>query len=330
MRVEVYLLPLVNNSAYNELRQIAGGGTVKYSPSRIPPTTVLRYLLRLPAEAEILKRRGIGDWALLHIDAKGLNLEPLIRSQIGRELGHKISEPDPELVPLLLSAAATDPRKVREAVRELVNGKDRKITESKHRGVTTSQFTTGNGILPRQLHDAIPPRVYAVTWNKALLHRWIDNLLDAPKEKPTDEVEVNTSLYLAPPGGKNVEAISAALEWETHKRALSAVAAWQALHSAGAVTAKMTAEEQAGIARRLLGHVPASPDGSAFVVDRKLGLVTNQRHGLPARPVYHAALGAGSTITQLFSQARSVRIDLRFREDGIHTTMTIDWIAARK
>jgi hypothetical protein len=288
--------------------------------------------MRLPAEEDRLKRVGIGDWALVHLDAQGLDLEPIVRHGIENELGHGAREPEFEKLPLLVSVGATDSTKVRGLLRGLLNltPKEHTIKESKHRDVAVSAYRWEAGAPLLRLFDAIPANAYALTWNKPLLERWIDGILDAPKAKPTDEVEVNTSLYLAPPGGKNVAAISAALEWETHKRALSAVAAWQALYSAGAVAPAMTAGEKADVARRLLGYVPASPDGTAFAFDAKLGQVKNERHGSLSRPVYHAALAAGSGVTELFSQVRSVRVDLRFREDGIHTTMTLDWAAARK
>lgn len=330
-RIEVYLLPLVNNSAYNELRSLTGGGTVRYSPSRIPATTVLRFLVRLPVEMDWSKKTGIGDWAYFHVDAKGLDLAPIVRYGIESELGHKVEYPNPEQVPFLLSMGVADVNVFPNSLLHFLLGKARPVVRTKHREITVNEYNDKKDlIVTDRLYDTIVDKAYALTWNRSLLERWIDNLLDAPKGKPKDEVEVNTALYLAPPGGKNVEAISAALEWETHKKALSAVAAWQALYAAGAISPTMSAQEKAAVARRLLGYVPASPDSTAFVFDTRLGQMKNERHGSLSRPAYHAALAPGSSVTQLFSQVRSVRVDLRFREDGIHTTMTLDWTAARK
>jgi hypothetical protein len=70
--------------------------------------------------------------------------------------------------------------------------------------------------------------------------------------------------------------------------------------------------------------VPVSPDGTAYAYDRRTDEVRNERHGSPRRPQSHASLADGAALKALLGQLRTIRADLRFREDGIHTTLTID------
>jgi hypothetical protein len=392
-RVEVYLLPLLNNSAYNELRRFVGGGTVRYSPSRIPPGTVFRLLTRLEWP-DFAKEVGAGNWALVHLDGRGLNLMPFVRQATGKgpaDPGDRERAADlPLLLGLGVADATTFTAKLREWWEADLKPQDKDLVERNYRGVTIKEaplksvFPDG----PEMLFHALVAGGAYLTWDKALLERTVDEVLDRGKAKPKDEVEANASLYLAPPGGKNAEAISALLAWlhiarlpeprvcsfpreigmvlvsgpligspekaiialslrfsrgfaprrvrksrkvqawETHRRALSAVTAWQTLHEAGAVTARMSYAEKTVVARRLLGYAPASPDGTAFVFDEKLRQVRNERHGSPSRPVFHDRLAPGAGILQLLSQLRSLRVDLRFREDGIHTVLTLSWAPA--
>jgi hypothetical protein len=52
--------------------------------------------------------------------------------------------------------------------------------------------------------------------------------------------------------------------------------------------------------------------------------VVNERHGSFRRPVLHRATADTSALGNLLEQLRSLRADLRFREDGIHTILTVD------
>jgi hypothetical protein len=70
--------------------------------------------------------------------------------------------------------------------------------------------------------------------------------------------------------------------------------------------------------------VPVSPDGAAYSCDRKPDEVVNARHGPRRRPKTPRALAEDAPLEQLLAQLRSIRADPRFREDGIHTVLTID------
>jgi hypothetical protein len=97
---------------------------------------------------------------------------------------------------------------------------------------------------------------------------------------------------------------------------------------------------------RYLGYVPVSPDGALFDYDPKTDEVSNRRHGSPARPVYlspdlvnpqavvkwpapslagsRTESKAASPTGQLLDQFRTLRVDVHFREDGLHTVLTLE------
>ncbi len=85
-----------------------------------------------------------------------------------------------------------------------------------------------------------------------------------------------------------------------------------------------TPQEADDIAYRLLGFVPISPERAGFRYDAAHDEVVNQRHGSFRRPVQAAKLADNSPLQLLLKQVRTVRADLRFREDGIHTVLTLD------
>src|SRR5262249_55070238 len=88
VRVEVYLLPLVQNSEYQWLRDLTGGGVVRYDPSRIPAGTAMQLLFRLsPQSGDLLRYLpGIGDWFSFHLDSRDLPVGKLAGDLIEGDL----------------------------------------------------------------------------------------------------------------------------------------------------------------------------------------------------------------------------------------------------
>jgi hypothetical protein len=82
VRVETYILPLIQNSSYGQLRQVVGGGTTVLDPASISPKTLLQLTTHLNRKGEgradltsvlsILDGRVsfdfLGDWFLLRLD----------------------------------------------------------------------------------------------------------------------------------------------------------------------------------------------------------------------------------------------------------------------
>jgi len=70
--------------------------------------------------------------------------------------------------------------------------------------------------------------------------------------------------------------------------------------------------------------LPISPDGAADRDDNRTDEVIHARHGSLRRPRLHGSLNTKSPLTELLGQLQTVRADLPFREDGIHTILTIE------
>src|SRR5262249_33562625 len=147
----------------------------------------------------------------------------------------------------------------------------------------------------------------------------------AEKEGKTESVEVNSSLYLSPAAAEQAGAfLRHYLERQTNRQALGNEPVWYLLHRTGVVPEGADAEKARGVAFQYLGFVPVSPDGASYEYVRKTDEVVNQRHGSLRKPQVHKELAEGAPLSQLLEQLRSVRADLRFREDGVHTVLTID------
>src|SRR5262249_8773521 len=88
VKLETYILPLVESSVYQELRHWTGGGTVKLDPSRISRKTLIQFQTHIAADlvaegADLLGFLGdtgllggkvrplnfLGDWFLLRLDS---------------------------------------------------------------------------------------------------------------------------------------------------------------------------------------------------------------------------------------------------------------------
>src|SRR5262249_3261519 len=98
---------------------------------------------------------------------------------------------------------------------------------------------------------------------------------------------------------------------------------WASLYRTGVLAPDRDASKAESVAHRYLGFVPVSPDGSVYKYDPKTDEVLNERHGSQRRPKLHADLAEGAPLCRVLEQLRALRADLRFREDGIHTVLTL-------
>jgi hypothetical protein len=192
-----------------------------------------------------------------------------------------------------------------------------------------------NGEIARHFKDKPQPALYYALidggWYISLRPEPIKDLIDqsvARKEgkevKKGETVDINNSLYIAPGSAKQAgDFLQGYLEWETHRRAIANAPLWQCLYEGSLIApgAEPAIAERA--ARNFLGFVPVSPDGSAYVYDGKSNEVTNRRHGSPRQPRLNQNLADESPLKTLLGQFQSIRADLRFREDGIHTVLSI-------
>jgi hypothetical protein len=345
VQVETYILPLVNTSRYNDLRAMASG-LVHDDPARFRPGMLGRFLLGSDRE-----------WLSLHLEGeqeatRGL-VKELIRFDLDPARGRAGYEKAVWRLPLVLTLRTKEPDQVSRFLAQLwkqaLRGGGKEIVERKHKGVViceaaidANRYRQAYGLLkmfaeadednapllltlllmlpekeaPKAFYGAIVGKEYYLTWNEEALKRQIDAALLPGKGKPAGD-RVNAGLRLSTKG-KAADAWGGLLEWQTHKKALGSAAVWEALHRAGLHPRRP--EEVI----RLLGYVPISPDGTAFEVDRLSGEVSNPRHGSLARPTCRDEPAPGSPAAALLRQLDRVGVQLRFREDGVHTVLTLE------
>jgi hypothetical protein len=172
-----------------------------------------------------------------------------------------------------------------------------------------------------------------VSFSDAMLKEVIDRSAARREGKAAvpaaEAVAVNDSLYVAPKAAAKARpGLGFYFEWESHRKALANCPPWYALFRCGLVPEEPTDEAMAEAALRYLGFVPVSPEGAAFVYDAKRDEVVNKRHGSLRRPDLHTDIEASAPLSRLLEQFRSMRADLRFTEDGVHTVVTIERKAA--
>src|SRR5262249_46612791 len=99
--------------------------------------------------------------------------------------------------------------------------------------------------------------------------------------------------------------------------------AWHALYRAGLIDAATPEPAKRAAALNFLGFIPVSPDDAAYTYDNRTGEVVNARHGSLRRPRLHSGLAQTSPLNRLLEQFPNLRVDLRFREDGMYATVTV-------
>jgi hypothetical protein len=196
-------------------------------------------------------------------------------------------------------------------------------TTAGRRQVFGEEKRRGEPFLPAVFYAMIDGAFY-LSLNEKMLHEVIDQAA-ATKEGKAETVEVNSSLYLSPAAAEQAGALlRRCLERQTSHQALGNEPVWHLLYRTGLVPDGADAEKARTVAYQYLGFVPVSPDGASYEYRRKTDEVVNQRHGSLRKPQVHKELADGAPLGRLLEQLRSVRADLRFREDGVHTVLTID------
>jgi len=213
-----------------------------------------------------------------------------------------------------------------------------------HRGIAITQVAFKDD--SRLVRDHLPsPNADGKPFHPALYHVLLDDAwlvsfqeqslksaidqflaLKGGKEPPADEiVKVNSSLYLAPKAARDARsAIRYYLEWETQRRALQNEAILYPLYCAGLVARDASETDLRARAFQWYGFIPVSPDGAAYAYDAKNDEVLNKRHGTLRNPLVHAGPADDSPVAKLMEQLQTIRADLRFREDGVQTVLTVE------
>jgi hypothetical protein len=347
VRLETYILPLIRSSQYNALRQWTGGGTMTVDLSAISPQTLFQYIAHFnnpyaPSVDGVLFRaddgpayRRLARWYVRQ------EFESSTPDERSREEARHVFR-----LPLTIGARYGDEKefnKLLSQVRALCEAGFGPFTSEPvkpaYKGVTLTRvrFDPDSNMAENLYGDTVPkerrvtPVIYHAKidgwWYASLSPDALRDLIDRAasrrdgKQAPGETVEVNTSLYVAPEAAFDTAgALRAYLEWETFRRAVANAALWEALYRSGLTDGK----DADAAALRFLGFVPVSPDGVAYFYDRRTQEVRNTRHGSYRRPHLHEALDEASPVARLLGQLRHVRADLRFREDGVHTVVTLE------
>jgi hypothetical protein len=374
VRVDTYILPLVQNSAYNELREQVGGGTTTLDPAGISPRTLVQFKTHLnpkgmrqelTSDLSILDGKisfdFLGDWFLVRLEDSpvfGKLAELLSREDVVEDLAADPREGADLLfqIPLTIGVEVRQPLvlagllgTVRASVLAALPGE---VTwgakEPAYKGVSIVRIEArpgrkmagkmagaleameGKGKKPFSLalHYAMIDGAFYLSLTEEALKAQIDASAARHEGKgPAGEgepVPINSSLYVAPGAAVQAgDALRMLLEHEVRQRALANAPILYALFRTGLVGAKNPEAEVQAAALNYLGFVPVSPDGEPYAYEPKTDEVVNRRHGSPRQPRPHAAMAKTSPLGQFLEQVQSLRADLRFREDGVHTVLTL-------
>jgi hypothetical protein len=358
VKVETYILPLVNNSAYNELRQATGNGTAKIDLADVSPKTLFQYFVHWDPQQNLQLGKAVGEWVTLRWD-DGPQYRQMLAYLVRREMG-EVTETafrsrEARLfleLPFSLGVKIGDEKAFDQLIQFLevilpqyLGPCDR--TSERYRGtmITVFRFERGSEfakevnrqlglevapaeqkILPVLVHAKIGG-VWYVGFNEKVMRDQID-VIEGRKgaERPKrDRPVINSSVYIAPDAAVEARsALRAYLEWETHRRAVANTTLWHALYRSGVLAPDADDKTMRAAAQQWFGFVPVSPDDSEYVFDRTGAEVVNARHGSLHRPRLNDDLAAKAPLATLLDQVRTIRADLRFREDGVHTTLTLE------
>jgi hypothetical protein len=380
VKLDTYILPLIENSVYNRLRAVTGKGTVRLDPTRLSSKTLVQYMMHLSTDAterggwlgDLGLRGGnsggglaelglaaalawavdpVGEWFLVRVDDSP-NYERLVALAERSEKGGSVEIDEVArlvwTLPVAIGVDVRNPLSLTAALTALRAGALSSLPgaltwgplEKEYKGVSIVRVQAtpaGRQMLGalesrRSRSDPFLPAVYYalidggfyLTLNEEMMRELIDGVL-ARNEGKTGAVEVNSSLHLSPGAAEHTKGIlKRYLEFQTHQQARQGLAVWYALYQCGAIAEDAAAEDTAGATYRWLGFVPVSPDGSAYRFDRKHDEVVNERHGSYRAPVLKTTTADSSPLNRLLDTVRSLRADLRFREDGIHTVLTLE------
>jgi hypothetical protein len=156
-----------------------------------------------------------------------------------------------------------------------------------------------------------------------MMRELIDGVATASKSN-ANTVEVNSSLYISPGQSRQTkDLVKRYLAYQMYRGAYDSSSLWYALYNSGMIAEGATPSEAAAKAYSLLGFVPVSADGSVYRYDRKYDEVIHQRIGSRRSPAPEPPAADDTPLNKLFETLRWLRADLRFREDGIHTVVTL-------
>ena len=350
VKLEVYILPMINNQDYNRLQQITGFTTTPLDPARISPRSLLQFHMSF---RDFGWFKSVGGWTQIRLD-DSKNLARLgewwMRNDL-LPLKDREQHADESLrlafqLPITAGIGIRDKTefpKDKEQITSLLKGflGPVKIKEGKYKGtvITRAKFGRDSQLVQQVnrnvkgkltkvvLYHAVIEDGWYAGFDKGALLDMIDRAEERKKQKAGkgETVPVNASLHLSPRSAQqSLAAVQQYLEWETHKRALPNDALWYTLYRTGLIDGKTPEKDKRAAALQFLGFIPVSPDDAPYKFDAARDEMVNQRHGSLRQPRLHESIADNSPLTALLTQFPSLRIDLRYREDGFHSIITVE------
>lgn len=360
LRAELYLLPAPTNNVYSTLRAVIGEAPTKLFPSRISPNSIIEVRASLSPLAGIVSAHtgiDIRNWLLVRLD-DGPVFREWARIAVQGELGESITNLQEEVsfarTPLTFGVG-TDPskeRRIAEYFRHPSSYPEEDVTSHRlqpdYKKTRIDELRWGpNSSFAKRVNDAATPKekmflpkLHYLTIDQDLymgfslpaLHEIIDKKSSEMQNGgPKDEgIPINLSVHVNPKAMRESgPALRTYLEWQTLKHSLPNTLLWSTLYDSGVVPRDATSDAAKATARKFFGFVPVSPDGTAYRYDARIAEVVNTRHGSLRSPKLHATIADDSPLAKLLEDVQTIRADLRFREDGIHTVVTIQRKAAK-
>jgi hypothetical protein len=345
VQVETHILPLVASEQYQTLRTMTGGGTFRFEPRT---QSVVDFRLSIGANAALAFY--VDENALLRNMVELLirwEADPRInlRQEYDRlfwklPLGVSVSTGavgfinTPEDVVTVLKYISRDEPIVSKHEDLAIHHVP--ISEEKYREIAAwvnaqpeqQPLSTILALLPTHeapasLHVAGIGKEIYVSANEEYLKKLIDQVKNpAAKKSEESDRESNAGLFISPANAR--AAASLFLEHRGHSLALLNNPVWNCFYQAGVLAGDATDSVRQETARGYLGFVPVSPDGSRYRYDARLGEVVNERHGSQRRPDLHSRVAETSELGKFLDQVKSIRAELRFQENGLHTAVTIE------
>jgi hypothetical protein len=353
VQVETHILPLAGSGQYRTLREMAGPGSFRFEP-RTADVVDFRFsagnneengvAIALEVDAGALLREMVELLIRWEVDPHAASRRdydrlfwklPIGVSVRGRAVLGKGPE---QFVDLLKAAGLLQGEPGTSQYREVTLHR-LPISAERYRALASlvnnvpqqSPFATILAVLPTQeappaLHIAAIGEALHISANEGFLKKRIDE--DATHQKSRDKKspraarDANVGLYIGPANAH--EAASLLLEYEGHRLALLNNEVWNCFHQAGILAPNATEAKHRDAVRRMLGFVPVSPDASAYRHDARLREVVSQRHGSLRRPQLHGRVAETSELGKILEQFKSLRAELRFLDNGLHTVLTIE------
>jgi hypothetical protein len=345
VRVETYILPLIRNSQYDSLRDMTGRRLIGLRPSQFAANTLAQLTLGGGGPEDAKER------LIVRLDDGPMFQQVVDWWRRGQQSPNQEwwQEALRMFLQLPVVVGIEELKDPRATVDNIERTADNFLTEKREKfdyhGHTVTkailkpdiiqvaaQFLGLTDINPKQnenLYHVLIGNAWYVSFSKSAIKAVIDEAIARQARpggaQPEEVVEVNSSFYLAPKAfNQSRAALRSFLEWETQRRALVNNTIIYPLYRTGLIAKDASEADARAKAFQWYGFIPVSPDGAAYVYDASRDEVVNKRHGTPRQPLYHAGPADDSPLAHLLDQLQSVRADLRFREDGVHTVLTME------